>query len=51
MSQKPEPPTEDEYRAAKISMALDRVHIKPCRNCRWPVLVGYCCTACGSTDP
>jgi hypothetical protein len=48
---KPKPPTEAEYRAEKISMALDRVHIKPCRECRWPVHDGYCCTTCGSASP
>ena len=25
--------------------------IKPCRECGYPVVDGYCCQTCGSTNP
>ncbi len=33
------------------NLALSRVELKQCRDCGHPVIDGYCCTFCGSTNP
>lgn len=32
-------------------LARSLVPIKPCKECGYPVVDGYCCGACGSTSP
>ena len=32
-------------------LARSRVNIHPCSDCGRPVIYGYCCEFCGSTDP
>lgn len=50
--EKKKPPTEDQYRTAVVQVALDYCPpIKPCKDCKWPVINGYCCHYCGSVDP
>ena len=37
----------------KLANELARtiMDIKPCRDCGYPVLKGYCCETCGSKNP
>jgi hypothetical protein len=50
--EKPKPPTDDQYKAAAIRLAFDFApSIRACRECRWPVASGYCCSHCGSVNP
>ena len=45
-------PTAEQYRVAKISLAINYApDINPCKKCGWPVVRGYCCTACGDINP
>lgn len=47
-----QPPTEAEYDRATLLTALNFAPpIRPCKDCKWPVVRGYCCTYCGSVDP
>lgn len=40
------------YREEAIELAFSAApHIYPCAECGHPVLDGYCCGTCGSTDP
>lgn len=40
------------YEEEAIKLAFDFCPpIKPCKDCKWPVVKGYCCTFCGSADP
>jgi hypothetical protein len=48
---KPARPTQKQYNAAEINLALGIINIKPCQQCGWPVHVGYCCGYCGSDRP
>ncbi len=32
-------------------LARSRTIIKPCRECGYPVVDGYCCNTCGSNNP
>jgi len=33
------------------SLARSYCLIKACRDCGYPVVVGYCCSVCGSVNP
>ena len=49
---KTEPPTEEQYRMARINLALDYAPtIYACKKCGWPVALGYCCGSCGDINP
>lgn len=32
-------------------LARNTVFIKPCKDCGYPVIDGYCCNTCGSVMP
>ena len=41
-----------QYRLAALQEAVTFCPpIYPCKDCGWPVVNGYCCTTCGSSDP
>ena len=45
-------PTDKEYKHAKYQLALSALPtIWPCDHCKWPVIRGYCCTYCESSNP
>lgn len=44
-------PTQKQYDAAEINLALSIVNIKPCGDCGWPHVSGYVCQTYGSTNP
>jgi hypothetical protein len=51
-TKKPEPPTAEQYQKARLAKALDWCPpVRPCQQCKWPVVDGYCCSYCDSTHP
>jgi hypothetical protein len=48
----PQPPTPEQYERRVASIAKQFAPpIYACAHCRWPVIDGYCCNTCGSSDP
>lgn len=46
------PPTDEQYREAKFSIALRFCpNFYPCKKCGWPVPDGYCCPTCKDNNP
>lgn len=46
------PPNDRQYRQAEIDQAISFAPpIRPCKTCKWPVVMGYCCNYCGEVDP
>lgn len=33
------------------NLARTYIKIRPCRECGYPILDGYCCQTCGSNNP
>lgn len=49
---KPKPPTARQYETARLREALEFCPtIRPCGECKWPVVDGLCCSYCGTTNP
>ena len=49
---KVKPPTRMQYYRAEARIGIDFApNIYPCKKCGWPVIVGYCCTTCGDSNP
>ncbi len=44
-------PYSDMWQRLANSLARSTVEIKPCKHCEMPVLCGYCCQYCESSDP
>ena len=40
-----------EWEEEANKLARSWVIINPCKHCNHPVIDGYCCDACGSSDP
>jgi hypothetical protein len=49
-ARKIQPYTKDWQNMAN-NLARSWVTIKPCRDCGYPVIDGYCCQTCGSVEP
>lgn len=46
------PPTQNQYNKAELELLYSYgPTIIAYRDCKWPVIEGYCCTFCGSTEP
>lgn len=44
-------PTRKEYCVAEYNLLTQAIQTRPCIQCKWPVLNGYCCETCGSACP
>jgi hypothetical protein len=44
-------PHSPEYERLANAEARSRVQMYPCADCGGPVINGYCCERCGSTNP
>lgn len=44
-------PYTDKWERLANELARTWATIKPCRECGYPVMDGYCCKTCGSTSP
>jgi hypothetical protein len=51
-TKKLKPPSEREYNRMATDLALEYCPmIYPCSKCKHPVISGYCCTFCGTSNP
>ena len=46
------PPTREQYeRRCNQIMYSYRPTMYPCQVCQWPVVEGFCCDTCGTSNP
>lgn len=44
-------PYTQEWHKAAYALLCSALNVRPCRDCGYPVIEGYCCNRCGSTNP